>query len=376
MWKSKTTLAIETSCDDTSLGIIRYEDGFFYVDKICAYSQIDDHQQYGGVVPEIAFRLHSEQILALLKQFSVDELQAIDSFSVTTHPWLAWSLLVWKTVAHMLWHHYNKPVVWVHHIYGHIFSLLLERNVKNIQFPWVILTASGWHNEIYLIDKEEWTGSNNEKDSSLRSEWHVLNDCNSLSSEWQCKSVPLLFEWQYDYLPYSLADLRITKLWKTLDDAAGECFDKVARMLWGPYPWWQWIGEQAKIGSPHPDYRFKRIMMEGNDNPYDFSFSGMKAHTYTLLQHLEKAWVSLQWQVLSDIAYEFQEAITDTLTLKLQNAAMQYHVKTIWIVGWVSANDRLFEKANSLMSGAVLRPIKKLYSTDNAAMIGVVGLLS
>lgn len=329
------TLAIETSCDDTSLAIVHEENGSFSVDKILAYSQINDHQKYWWVVPEIAFRLHSEQILALLKQFD-DNIKDIQSISVTTHPWLAWSLLVGKTVAHMLWKHYDLPVIWVHHIYGHIFSLLLDRNISELIFPRVILTASGGHNEIYLVNSEQQIANREIK----------------------------------------ISDLSITKLWKTLDDAAGECFDKVARMLRGPYPWWQWIGEQALKGTPNTAYRFKRILLEEHENPYDFSFSGIKSQAYNLLKKLEKQWVKVEWQVLCDIAYEFQEAVVDILIYKLSKAAEQYDAKTIWIVWWVSANDRLFEQANSVIGKQVLRPMKKLYSTDNWAMIGVVWLMS
>jgi N6-L-threonylcarbamoyladenine synthase len=359
MWKSKTTLAIETSCDDTSLWIIRYEDGVFHVDSLHAYSQIDAHQQYGGVVPEIAFRLHSEQILAILHKFPEDIRQSVDLISVTTHPWLAWSLLVGKTVAHMLGHQYSKPVVWVHHIYGHIFSLLLERKVSDLVFPWLILTASGGHNEIYLVDRHPDI-AHNEMEGSHQTSTH----------SWDSSASP-----QNDGL-YKLSDLTVTKLWKTLDDASWECFDKVSRMLGGPNPGGPWMSQQAALGSPHPDFRFKRILMKEHENPYDFSFSGMKAHAYTLLQRLEREWVTVQWQVLYDIAYEFQESVVDTLSFKLQQAADQYNAKTIGIVWWVSANDRLFEKANDMMGNRVLRPVKKVYSTDNAAMIGVVGLLS
>ncbi len=333
------TLAIETSCDDTSLAIVREENGSFFVDKIMAYSQIDDHQKYGGVVPEIAFRLHSEQILALLKHF-LDDIKDVQSISVTTHPGLAGSLLVWKTVAHMLWKQYNLPVVWVHHIYGHLFSLLLDRNIDDLVFPWVILTASWGHNEIYVVDREQGLGIRDLK----------------------------------------IAELSITKLGKTLDDAAGECFDKVARMLGWPYPGWQWISEQALKWGPNPEFRFKRILLPGHENHYDFSFSWMKSQAYNLLQKLDKQWIAIQWQVLFDIAYEFQEAIVDILTHKLLQAVQQYNAQTVGIVWGVSANDRLFEQSSLQIENnlwkKVLRPTKKLYSTDNGAMIGVVGLLS
>jgi N6-L-threonylcarbamoyladenine synthase len=333
------TLAIETSCDDTSLAIIREENGSFFVDKILAYSQIDDHQKYWWVVPEIAFRLHSEQILALVKEFA-DDMTAVDMISVTTHPGLAWSLLVGKTVANMLGTHYEKPVIWVNHIHGHIFSLLLDRNIAELLFPWIVLTASGGHNELYFVEREQGLGTRE----------------------------------------FKIRDLIITKLWKTLDDAAGECFDKVARMLGWPYPGWQWIGEQALKWVPNPAFRFKRALLSDHKNPYDFSFSGMKSQCYNLLQKLEKQWITVQWQILHDIAYEFQEAIVDTLSYKLLKAVEQYSPNTIWLVWWVSANDRLFEQVSLATQmqfwKSVIRPTKKLYSTDNGAMIGVVGLLS
>ncbi len=362
-----TTLAIETSCDDTSLAVVRYEQWQFFVDQIQAYSQIADHQQYGWVVPEIAFRLHSEQILALLQHFPHDTRTAIDSISVTTHPWLAGSLLVWKTVAHMLWHQYQKPVVWVNHIHWHIFSLLLERSVEDLQFPRVILTASGGHNEIYVIEKNSSEDNITQHDDLWTGPTYHSAQRAEISS-------------QSEQTPFKLSDLTITKLWKTLDDAAGECFDKVARMLGGPYPGWVWIWQQALLGKPNSQYRFKRVFLEWHDNPYDFSFSGMKSQVYTLLQKCEREWVVVAWQLLYDIAYEFQEAIIDVLAQKLTQAAQQYNAQTVGIVWGVSANDRLFEVASLMIKETIwhtlLCPAKKLYSTDNGAMIGVVGLLS
>lgn len=339
------TLAIETSCDDTSLGIVSYDQGVFSIEKIKAYSQIDDHQQYGGVVPEIAFRLHSEQILALSQSF-LQDIPEVDSISVTTHPGLAGSLLVGKTVAGMLSHQFQKPLIPVNHIHGHIFSLLLDRNIVDLHFPWVVLTASWWHNEIYLITKEE-----------------KIND-----EKYSHKP------------PFSLDQIVVTKLWKSLDDAAGECFDKVARMLWWPYPWWAWIGEQALLWKPNKEYQFKKSMLLDHDNLYDFSFSWMKSQVYTLLQRLEREWVKVEWQVLYDISYAFQEAVVEVLVAKLKMAVEQYSAQTVGIAWWVSANDRLFELATQniwdALSLPVLRPMKKLYSTDNAAMIGVIWLLT
>lgn len=352
----KKTLAIETSCDDTSLAIVRYEDGVFSVDAIKAYSQIWDHQQYGGVVPEIAFRLHSEQILALLQEY-LPQIETADSLSVTTHPWLVGSLLVGKTVANMLSLHYKKPLVPVNHIYGHIFSLLLERNVVELPFPWIVLTASGGHNEIYFVEPK----------------WDLQEFTDTIAN----RVVVSKEQW---VMPFLLEDLQITKLGKTLDDAAGECFDKVARMLWGPYPWGARIGQQALKWQYNPAYTFKKIFLQDHDNPYDFSFSWMKSQVYTLLQKLEREWVELTEAVIADIAYMFQEAVVDVLAQKLTHAAKQYGAKTVGISWWVSANDRLFEVASMWLQESLgvvpVRPAKKLYSTDNGAMVGVIGLLS
>ncbi|MDR2189836.1 MAG: tRNA threonylcarbamoyladenosine biosynthesis protein Gcp [Candidatus Peribacteria bacterium] len=178
------TLAIETSCDDTSLAIITYEGDVFVVDQLLAYSQIADHQKFGGVLPEIASRLHSEKIIAILQNIGREKIQEVDFISVTTHPGLPGSLVVGKAVATMLAEYFQKPLVPVNHIYGHIFSILLGRKLRDITFPMVILTASGGHNDMYLVQE----------------------------------------------------DLHIEKKGYSLDDASGEAFDKVSKMLGGPYP--------------------------------------------------------------------------------------------------------------------------------------------
>lgn len=385
---SLSTLAIETSCDDTSLAVVRYENGHFFVDQLQAYSQIADHQAYGGVVPEIAFRLHSEQILALLQHFPESIRTHIDTISVTTHPWLAGSLLVGKTVAHMLWHQYQKPVLSINHIHWHLFSLLLERSIDELQFPRVVLTASGGHNEIYVVEKTT-TDDINHISSSFSQQWSTQQNgpadhsAHSAEIPWgdtqNTTKSSIIADNQTVISTKIFGNLVVTKLGKTLDDAAGECFDKVARMLGGPYPWGAWIGQQALLWKPNPQYRFKRVMLEDHDNPYDFSFSGMKSQVYNLLQKCEREWIVVAGQLLYDIAYEFQEAVVDVLVQKLTQAALQYKAQTVWIVWWVSANDRLFDQASDAIYDACkkkpLRPVKKVYSTDNGAMIGAVGLL-
>ncbi|MCX6822566.1 MAG: hypothetical protein NTX91_01025 [candidate division SR1 bacterium] len=376
------TLAIETSCDDTSISIVSFDGNVFTVEKLLAYSQIDDHQKYGGVVPEFASRLHSEKIIAVLQNIGRDEIQKTDFISVTTHPGLPGSLVVGKAVAAFLAKHFDKPLVEVNHVYGHLFSLLLERNVHDIQFPLVVLTASGGHNDIYVVD-----------DGKLS---HGIAKIENGELE------------RKEFGGYHIA-----RLGKTLDDAAGECFDKVSRMLGGPYPGGRWIDDKAscshkarkvhkvesqkdfealidlKTGRPEDsiDVSFKRIFL--SHDGYDFSFSGMKSQTSFLLNELEKKGIPLTEELICDIAYEFQEAVIEVLVKKLLRAAIQYGAKTVGVAGGVSCSERLRaylnergvheqmkgEKVEILKDVQFLRPIKKIYSTDNGAMIGLAGIL-
>ena len=353
------TLAIETSCDDTSVGIVNFDGELFSVDALLAYSQIDDHQKYWWVVPEIASRLHSEKILEVIKNIGLDKIKEVDFVSVTVHPWLPGSLVVGKTVASLFSNYFTKPLVHVNHIYGHLFSLLLDRNISEIQFPLVVLTASGGHNDIYYVDSlklEAW---------SLKPQWS--GDC-----PW------IVFHtfWWY----------RIAKIGYTLDDAAGECFDKVARMLGGPYPWGQWIGEKALQGKPNSDVEFKRIFL--SKEGFEFSFSWMKSQVSFLLKKLAQSSkleaqscdCVLSEQLVCDIAYEFQEAVVEVMVKKLVRAGIAFEAKTLGLAWGVSCNDRLREYLQSyakekMPEVVVLRPMKKVYSMDNAAMIGLAGIL-
>ncbi len=352
------TLAIETSCDDTSVGIVHFDGEIFSVESLLAYSQIQDHQQYGGVVPEIASRLHSDKIIEVIKNIGLDKIQDVDFISVTTHPGLPWSLVVGKAVASLLSAYYSKPLVHVNHIYGHLFSLLLERKLSDIQFPLVVLTASGGHNDIYVVNNWELKIEN--------WEWIERRE----------------FGWY-----------KVAKVWYTLDDAAGECFDKVARMLWWPYPGGQRIGEKALQWKPNSDVEFKRIFLSKDE--FEFSFSWMKSQVSFLLKKLEKNWklkienwkLDIPEQLVCDIAYEFQEAVVEVMVKKLVRAGIAFNAKTLWLAGGVSCNDRLREylneywklrspgKSGKIENWKFIRPMKKVYSMDNAAMIGLAGIL-
>ncbi len=358
------TLAIETSCDDTSVGIVDFDGQIFSVDALLAYSQISDHQKYWGVVPEIASRLHFEKIIEVIKNIGFDKIKDVDFVSVTVHPWLPGSLVVGKAVASLLASYFIKPLVHVNHIYWHLFSLLLDRTLSDIQFPLVVLTASGGHNDIYYVETQDISSKMQESDS--------------INKSWIDNYPWIVFHSFWGY--------RIAKVGYTLDDAAGECFDKVARMLGGPYPGWQWISEKALQGNSNNDVKFKRIFL--SKETFEFSFSWMKSQVSFLLKKLVESWklkveswkTEIPEELVCDIAYEFQEAVVEVMIKKLVRAGIAFDAKTLWLAGGVSCNDRLREYLQSyakdkMPEAEVVRPVKKVYSMDNAAMIGLAGIL-
>ncbi|MDD2536931.1 MAG: tRNA (adenosine(37)-N6)-threonylcarbamoyltransferase complex transferase subunit TsaD [Candidatus Absconditabacteria bacterium] len=357
------TLAIETSCDDTSLGIISYDGETFQVDKLIAYSQIKEHQPFGGVLPEIASRLHSEKIIRLLQEIGFEEIEKVDFISVTAHPGLPGSLVVGKSTAQLLGARFQKPVKEINHIHGHIFSILLERKKSDLQLPMVMLTASGGHNDLYLVTKQE---NSPDRGRGSEAEEGVINT-------------------------QTIGEYRIQKIGYTLDDASGEAFDKVSKMLGGPYPGGPRISQQALQGKPNPEFHFKRILLpKDQQGNYLFSFSGMKSQVAFLLDKRKKEGKTLSQQDIADIAYEFQEATIETLANRLLKASKEHGTKTIALAGGVSANNRLVEYLSQEIEThnqeeyikehneevAFLYPTKKVYSTDNGAMIGLVGILT
>ncbi|HRX63591.1 MAG TPA: hypothetical protein P5060_00610 [Candidatus Absconditabacterales bacterium] len=366
------TLAIETSCDDTSIGIINFDGNIFSVDQLLAYSQVKEHNEFGGVVPEIASRLHSEKIIAVLNQIGRDKIREVDNICVTSHPGLPGSLVVGKTVAAQLGEYFDKPVIHVDHIIGHIFALFLDRDMHGIKFPMIILTASGGHNNIYYV-----TTSKRNNDSTTQTNVETLKrgDAESI---------------------HHRGDYKITKIGQTLDDAAGECFDKVSRMLGGPYPGGVRISQQASKGKANKKFELNRIRL--SNDKFEFSFSGIKSQINQLLNNYNLE--TLTDGEIQDIAYEFQESIVEVLGKKLARAAIKYNAQSIGLSGGVSANDRLRQYIQELIDNKqwiknqqenipllkeekedlnfkpqLLIPNKKIYCTDNAAMIGVAGLL-
>ncbi len=301
-------LAIETSCDETSAAVI--ENGTTILSNIVA-SQIDLHAQYGGVFPEVASRRHIEVIYPVVAQ-ALEEahmgLDDLDCIAVTQGPGLVGSLLVGVNMAKGLALGRGKPLLGVNHIEGHIYSLWLTDAADEIEFPILTLVVSGGHTELYLM-----TGHG-----------------------------------------------RYQHLGGTLDDAAGEAFDKVGRLLGLPYPGGPAIDKAAQNGSPTA-FKFPRAVM---DDGFNFSFSGLK----TAVMRQTKKFNPDRLPV-NDLAASFQAAVVDALVTKTERAAQAYGVTAVHLAGGVSANSALRREMNERVDLPVRVPPLAL-CTDNAAMIG------
>lgn len=313
--KSGLTLGIETSCDETAAAVIK--NGTEILSNV-VLSQIDIHQKYGGVVPEIASRHHIEAVFPVINealnkaQVTLDDIEVI---AVAYGPGLVGSLLVGVGAAKALAFAAQKPLVGVNHIEGHIYANFLDG--RKIKPPFVCLTVSGGHTDLLLI--------------------------------------PRLGEYQI--------------IGRTRDDAAGEAFDKVARVLGLPYPGGPQIEKLAKEGDPEA-ISFPRGLLEPDN--FDFSFSGLKT---AALNHLNHAKQKGQEVNLPDFAASFQWAIIDVLTQKLMAAAKLHRVEQVILSGGVAANNTFREHVAEEAQKAgmeLLYPPKHL-CTDNAAMIGSAG---
>ncbi len=309
-------LAFETSCDDTSIAL--FED-----DKLISMhtkSQIKIHNLTWWVVPEVASREHANVIFDVLADVLSDgevELWDIDYIAVTTHPWLVPSLLTGITVASTLSQTLQIPILPIDHIQAHIFSNFLEREESEIKFPLCCLTVSGGHNEVYYMP-DMWTRE---------------------------------------------------KLWQTQDDAAGEAFDKVAKMMWLWYPGGPIISKLASEFHWDSKKMFPRVYLEKSE--FWFSFSGLKS---AVKREIDTRW-ELTNEDKKEISFEFQSAVNEVLCYKLMEAAKQKWVSTILLAGWVSANDdlnmRIQQEATKIWL-VFFAPAKKLYCMDNAAMIWIL----
>ena len=305
-------LAIESSCDETSVSIIK--NGHEEIATV-VLSQMDTHANYGGVVPEIASRMHIENITMVLEECLIKAnmtMDNIDAIAVTYGPGLIGSLLIGVMAAKTLAYIYNKPLVPVHHIAGHIYANNL---VKQMEFPLIALVVSGGHTEL-LYMKENYS-------------FEVIGT--------------------------------------TLDDAVGEAYDKVARVVGVPYPGGPNVDRLAHIGTD--TYNLPTPL---DDDSFNFSFSGIKSAVINLAHNEEQRGNAINKE---NLACSFQNRVVDILTKKTMHALTKYNVKNLVVAGGVSANKGLREKLTILCEkeGVNLTIPEIKYCTDNAAMIGAAG---
>ncbi len=310
-------LGVESSCDETGLALYDSERGLL---AHALHSQVAMHEEYGGVVPELASRDHVRRAIPLLEQVLKDSdvpLSAIDAIAFTQGPGLAGALLVGASVANGLAMSLNKPVLGVHHLEGHLLSPLLSKQPPS--FPFVALLVSGGHTQLMRVDGVG----------------------------------------QYEMLG------------ETLDDAAGEAFDKSAKLLGLGYPGGPAISRLAEFGDPGV-YALPRPMLHSKN--LDFSFSGLKTAVLTLVK---KQQTNLCEQDKANIARAFVEAIVEVLVAKCVAALKQTGMKRLVIAGGVGANKQLraaLDAAAARKRFEVFYPELEL-CTDNGAMIAFAGAM-
>lgn len=311
-------LGIESSCDETGIGIVRLgSDGSLTLLADEVASSVDQHARFGGVVPEVASRAHLEALVpSVTRAFAAAglELSDVDAIAVTCGPGLAGALLVGVSAAKAYAAALNVPLYGANHLPGHVAADTLEHGP--LPSPALALLVSGGHTQLLRVD--------------------------------------------------DLAT-KITEVGSTIDDAAGEAYDKVARILDLPYPGGPPIDKAARRGDPRA-IRFPRGLTGPRDAPYDFSFSGLKTAV--------ARWVETHDDiVVDDVAASFQEAVADVLTAKAVRAATELGIGTMIVSGGVAANSRLSALARErcAAAGIELRVPRPRLCTDNGAMIAALG---
>lgn len=306
-------LGIETSCDETGIAVYDGEKGLL---SHVLYSQIPLHADYGGVVPELASRDHIRKTIPLVKQALAEagcDAADIDGVAYTAGPGLAGALLVGASIGRSLAYAWQKPALAVHHMEGHLLAPMLESNKPD--FPFLALLVSGGHTQLVAVK--------------------------------------------------AIGDYQV--LGESIDDAAGEAFDKTAKLMGLDYPGGPLLAKLALKGNAK-QYAFPRPM---TDRPgLDFSFSGLKTAAANMI-----AKEGLSDEVKANIAASFQQAVVDTLVFKCRRALQQTAMKRLVIAGGVSANQSLREQLTLLMQelkGEVFYPAKE-FCTDNGAMIAFAG---
>lgn len=316
-------LGIETSCDETSIALLSVTAADVQVEYNLVSSQIDIHQRFGGVVPEVAARSHVPEIIHLMTEaFGEDWSNAFDAISVTRGPGLSMALLVGLEAAKLLAVVSGKPIVGINHLEGHLASAWLNpENRKQWSFPLLSLSASGGHSELILVK---------------------------------------------DVGHYEI-------IGSTRDDAAGEAFDKTAKMMGLPYPGGPQI-EKLALQGKFGRFTLPRPML--NEDSLDMSFSGLKTAVRQLWEK-EQTFLLSDEQARADLALEVQTAIIDVLIEKTRRAIQRTGVKAVALVGGVSASaslrGRMKEMIATQFPGVAFLPSDRAYVTDNAAMIAAAG---
>lgn len=311
-------LGIESSCDESAIALLEIKNDKIKILKDIISSQINIHKKYGGIVPEVAARHHAENFFPILKQSKIN-LEKIDLIAVTHGPGLITSLMIGVELAKTLAYIYKKPLIPINHIEAHIYSNWLSHPelFKKKIFPVLAVVISGGHTQIFLMK---------------------------------------------NYSKYRL-------IGQTVDDAVGEAYDKVAKILNLGYPGGPIISKRAKNYKGEDDLNFPRPMINTKD--FNMSFSGLKTAVLYKTRK-EKKWTK---EKVDKYCFSFQNAVVDVLTHKIIKSAKKYEVKNILLGGGVSANQALRTnlkiEANKLKIKTYFPEIK--YTGDNAAMIAITG---
>lgn len=309
-------LAIESSCDETACAVVK--NGTEILSNVVS-SQINIHKEFGGVIPEVASRIHVENISLVIEEAikkSGCTMEQIDAIAMTQGPGLIGSLHVGVMAAKTMAWMYGKPLLPLHHIVGHIYA---NAFIDQLNFPLLALVVSGGHTELVLMASA----------------------------------------WEFEILG------------TTQDDAIGEAYDKVARVLGLPYPGGPAIDRLAKQGNPH-----YKLPVCKTEKEFDFSFSGLKSAVLQLMDREKRAGREV---ITADVAYAFQETALHDLINKAFLAMDRYEVKQLVLAGGVAANSRLRELLSEKMK---TKPMVHLTlpplwcCTDNAAMIGAAGCVA
>ncbi len=310
-------LGIETSCDETSISLYKNKKGIIINNT---YSQAKIHSPYGGIVPIIASRYHSKKIIPLIKDTlkkTKIKFKYINAIAFTAGPGLSSSLLIGATVAKTLAFIYKIPAIPINHIEGHIMSIMLIKNKP--KFPFISLIASGGHTLLVIVEKYG----------------------------------------KYKIIGYSL------------DDSAGEAFDKIANLIGLKYPGGYKISQLARYGKNK--IQFPRPIIYKNN--FNFSFSGLKTHIYYFIKkNINKI---NQHQFKCNICYSLEKSIIDILIYKSIKALKTFNINHLAIVGGVSANKKLRKKMKKITKKINKKVFftKKKFCTDNAAMIAYTGFI-